>query len=143
MVFVSFVWKLAHGTGLKCRLCFVQAGVPARHAEHMLSNWANPDYDTALILTAMTGNITSPYATHIREFMQEYTTATGQISCVPDPTAECTCQSADGGSDHIETMLAFLKVHSCVLLGVHDLIFSIRSGAAQVLRGWHSQNGHA
>lgn len=53
-----------------------------RHAEHMLSNWANPDYDTALILTAVTGNITSPYAQHIREFIQEYSSATGQISYV-------------------------------------------------------------
>lgn len=61
----------------------VQAGQPDRHAEHMLSNWANSDYDTALILTAVTGNVSSPYATHLREFIQEYSTATGQISCVP------------------------------------------------------------
>lgn len=65
----------------------------------MLSNWGNPDYDVALILTAVTGNVSSPYATHIKEFIQEYSTASGQVTCAPVTVTELAqpaqCQEMD------------------------------------------------
>lgn len=55
----------------------VQASVPERHAQEMVVSWSNPDYDTALLLTQVTGNITSPYARHVSEFVRAYIDADG------------------------------------------------------------------
>jgi hypothetical protein len=48
----------------------------------MFSNWVNPDYDTALVLTQVTGNSSSIYAQHVRDFVREYVNANGQVKCV-------------------------------------------------------------
>eukprot|EP00892_Ulva_mutabilis_P001195 jgi/Ulvmu1/11076/UM007_0258.1 len=60
------------------------ANVPQRHAEEMLVSWSNPDYDTALLLTQVTGNVTSPYARHVSEFIRVYVDADGsQVWATP------------------------------------------------------------
>ena len=48
----------------------------------MLSLWANPDYDTALLLTMATGNITTNAAKHIREYVDAHIDADdGAVRC--------------------------------------------------------------
>lgn len=67
----------------------LQANVPVRHQERMLMSWSNPDYDTALLLTQVTGNVTSPYARHVSEFVREYVDADGsQVWCVPPAASD-------------------------------------------------------
>jgi hypothetical protein len=54
----------------------------ARHKEYMLSLWANPDYDTALLLTMATGNLTTNAAQHVREYIDAHIAANdGYITC--------------------------------------------------------------
>jgi hypothetical protein len=58
----------------------------------MVSNWATPDYDIALVLTAATANLSSPYAKHITDFITEYASPGGQVKCAPVPPS-VTCIS--------------------------------------------------
>lgn len=59
----------------------------------MLSNWGNPDYDSGMILTEVTGNVSSPYANHVREYIKSYSTATGLVKYVsfPAPAKHVSC----------------------------------------------------
>ena len=60
----------------------VQEAIPQRHAQEMVVSWSNPDYDTALLLTQVTGNVANRYARHVEEFIRGYVDADGsQIWC--------------------------------------------------------------
>lgn len=71
----------------------VQANVPERHQKEMVVSWSNPDYDTALLLTQVTGNITSPYARHVSEFVRGYVDADGTQIWYGSPPPPLTLHS--------------------------------------------------
>jgi hypothetical protein len=59
-----------------------------RHTEYMVSYWGNPDYDTALLLTMATGNLTTNAAQHLRDYIDHHVVAEdGYLSCDPPPTS--------------------------------------------------------
>jgi hypothetical protein len=59
-------------------VCAVQPSVPTctqpevRHKQQMLSYWGNPDYDTALLLTMASGNVTTVPVRRLEDYVNSH-----------------------------------------------------------------------
>ena len=72
---------------LRCLLKFVSIQVSTRRKHYRVSNWDNPVFDAALMLTITSGHVTGRYAEVVHEFVKDYVQANGTtgngVGCAP------------------------------------------------------------